>query len=682
MPSGSGEYDLDQALQLHKSGHLPEARTAYERILSAHPDSADALFLLGVLHGQVGRLEDSRACLHRACDLAPDNLDARYNLAECLRRLGDTEAARVEFDLVLSNDPGHVEAALTLSRLLLELGRNPEAVETCQRALAHNPANPKLLCQLGTAHLDAGDPAAARGPLEHAMESAPDFALAQRNLAAALIGLEDFNGAIELLLPLVNDNPRSTDYLQLAALALSRSGQYVRARPALERIVQLEPDNLEALGQLVYTCRITGDIDAALVHGRRAVEIAPDSAGAAAQLAGLFERVSRLDDAREWADRAVALDPDEPRANLVIARLLRRAGDPLAALSSVDRVLRPATDAALRASLQFERGHIAEELDRMSEAIDAFGEAHRARAKTWRSRTRTSSWHRDTQERLAAAFANNVKTSEIRNWQEQLPDDGLGTPSFLVGFPRSGTTLVERMLDAHEEITATPELTMVNHMRETLKEISGNEESYPDALWRLGPDEVGRLRSAYWDYLSRHHNETVAGRHVIDKHPLNTDHLGLIARAFPGAKILVALRDPRDVCVSCYTTDFIPNRVTTRFGDIEETARAYAATMTLWRAYRDCLPLEMHSYRYEDLVHDPRTTLRNIVDFLGFAWNDRLLEEPHSQTGRHISTPSYARVSEPVDTRAVARWRKYKELLAPALPLLEPFVAEFGYDPA
>ena len=217
-------------------------------------------------------------------------------------------------------------------------------------------------------------------------------------------------------------------------------------------------------------------------------------------------------------------------------------------------------------------------------------------------------------------------------------------------------------------------------MRNALDTAAPGGLSYPGALRDVTAAEIGRLRNVYRDAFHETHSEALGDKLLVDKHPLNLDHLGLIARVFPGTKVLVALRDPRDVCISCFTTDFALNNVTIRYHDLRETARAYANTMRLWLRYREILPLEFHAYRYEDLVHDPRGVLRGIVAFLGLDWHDGLLESADQNVGRYVNTPSYTGVTERVNVRAVGRWKGYAGQLEPVLPLLQPYLEAFGYD--
>ncbi|MEP4379500.1 MAG: sulfotransferase [Alphaproteobacteria bacterium] len=671
------------AFELHRAGRLNEAETAYRKILEARPDTPEILQLLGTLLGQANRLEDARKVLERAIEIQPANADAHYNLAECLHRLGNATEACEAYRSAITARPAHVEAAIGLSGLLLAAGDADAAVDITHAALPHATEHPALLGQLGASLLTAGRPEEARGHLEKATRLAPDFVLAQRNLAMALIQLEEFDAALTLLRPLVNAEPRSIELLQLAAMALSASGQHARARPAAERILEIEPDNVTAIDLLRDIAANLGDGDLAVGYGRQAVALAPDSADAAARLAELLERMSLLDEAREWVERALSWDPQKTRACMVAARLDRRSGDNGGALAFLEKVDTGKEPPWLAANILFERGQVLEALDRHDTAFTTFEDAHAARAQTRQARACDPDKHARTQEALLALFEAESAPSWIAGWPDEPIADGFATPCFLTGYPRSGTTLVERLLDAHDRVTATPEFPMVNAMCNALDTAAPGGNIYPDALAHVGAEEIARLRMLYRELLEESHDGPTGDRLVVDKHPLNLDHLGLIARAFPGAKVIVALRDPRDVCMSCFTTDFIPNNVTMRFFDLPETARAYAATMRLWLLYRDILPLDFFVYRYEDLVRDPRTVLGQIVAFLGLEWHDSLLESAGANVGRYVSTPSYTGVTQSVNTRAVGRWEGYAEMLEPVMPILQPYIEAFGYgDPA
>ena len=172
----------------------------------------------------------------------------------------------------------------------------------------------------------------------------------------------------------------------------------------------------------------------------------------------------------------------------------------------------------------------------------------------------------------------------------------------------------------------------------------------------------------------------LAGKILVDKMPLNIVELGLINVLFPSAKVIVALRDPRDTCLSCFQQRFELTDSMVNFLDIQSTAQAYADVMGLWRHYKPILTLPVLEYRYEDLVADFDGTVGRILEFIGLPWDEAIQGYREAAGKRAIRTPSYQAVTAPVSAQAVGKWKAYEDGLAPVLPVLAPLVAAFGYD--
>jgi hypothetical protein len=201
---------------------------------------------------------------------------------------------------------------------------------------------------------------------------------------------------------------------------------------------------------------------------------------------------------------------------------------------------------------------------------------------------------------------------------------------------------------------------------------------YPEALPDLDPDALQALRRVYFEAVDRHLRR-LAGRTPVDKMPLNTIDVGLIHRLFPEARILLALRHPCDVVLSGFMQAMKPNAAMVLFDSLASTARFYAQVMGLWQQYRQVLPLSVLTVRYEDLVVDLPGETRRILEFLDLPWDDAVLSyAEHAQT-RAIATPSYHQVVQPIYRRSVGRWRNYADAFEDVLPVLQPFIEEFGY---
>ena len=201
---------------------------------------------------------------------------------------------------------------------------------------------------------------------------------------------------------------------------------------------------------------------------------------------------------------------------------------------------------------------------------------------------------------------------------------------------------------------------------------------YPHALDILASDDLIRLRQHFREFC-RDNFDDLQGKQLIDKAPLHIVHLGLAKLLYPKAKILVALRDPRDACLSCFMQKFVPNFAMVNFLDLKTTGLTYEAVMGLWLHYRAGFDQTWLEYRYESLVENFDDTVTQILDFIGVGWHEEIIGYRQGAKQRVVRTPSYRDVTAPLNDRALARWRRYEQDLAPILPVLEPFVDDFGY---
>lgn len=373
------------------------------------------------------------------------------------------------------------------------------------------------------------------------------------------------------------------------------------------------------------------DVAGARLAAEAAVDLAPGNVAAARVLVRLDHQAQRTDAAR---DRALALlagplsDRDRSALNLELALIERRRGD---------------VDAAFAAAVR-------------GKALA--GELHRA-----------AGIDRDHYPQLLARIAGWTG-----RWP-RLPADERADPVLMVGFPRSGTTLLQQILQAHPRVQTLdesgPALAVLR------AHFGGAPARYPDCLERLTDADWGALRAAYFaqiDALELPDHDV-----LVDKLPLNLVRLDYLVRLFPRARVLVSVRDPRDVVLSNFFQDFEANAAMAQFTDLADTARTYAAVMDLWLARRATLPVRWREQRYEDLAADTEAQARELLAFLGVAWDPAVLAHHEAAAGRKISTPSRYDASRPVYRDAVGRWRAFAEHLAPVLPRLTPFVRAFGY---
>lgn len=247
---------------------------------------------------------------------------------------------------------------------------------------------------------------------------------------------------------------------------------------------------------------------------------------------------------------------------------------------------------------------------------------------------------------------------------------------FVVGFPRSGTTMLETMLDAHPVLAGMDERAFVQDLIDAM---ARNGRAYPDDLGILEEAECAELRALYFD-LAATRARVPAGQRIVDKNPLNIMRLPLIARLFPEARIILALRHPCDVVLSNYMQTFRSPAYVALTATIESTARGYADTFAFWLDQVAVLAPNVLELRYEDVVDDIDAQSRRIADFVGVDWDARMVNfHERAKERGFIATPSYHQVVEPINRKGVARWERYRRHLAPAIPFLQPYIERWNY---
>ncbi len=460
--------------------------------------------------------------------------------------------------------------------------------------------------------------------------------------------------------------PGQPHTLNALGVAHRRSGGLEEARQHFTRAG--ERGSIEGWRNLGNLESNAGNIAATARAYEHAIKLSSSDAASHAGLAQALELSHQSDRARKHALRALGLDPNNEIATLTLANLDLRDGDFAAAeghASSVARGSRSPTNQALAWGVV---GDVRDRLDDPKEAFAAFSEANGILLSLNRAHLEASElpYHPDGVDRIRA-FAERGDVSAWRAPQNVAEP----APIFLVGFPRSGTTLLEQILSAHPSLVCIEE-------REHLALSAPAEACDPSRLAALSDDAINSIRTEYW---RRVRAETEIGnRIVVDKLPLNVIFLSLILRVFPEAKILFALRDPRDVVLSCFQQRFGMNAAMVQFLDLHTAAAYYDKVMGLGLLCRERLGLSVYEVRYESVVRDLEQVARGVTDFLGLPFESSMLEFREAALKRNINTPSARQVVQPIYNRAVGRWKRYEEQLAPVLPLLNAWAERLGYE--
>jgi tetratricopeptide (TPR) repeat protein len=475
----------------------------------------------------------------------------------------------------------------------------------------------------------------------------------------------------------VAQRPRDARALCLLGNVLGLQGRFGLGVECVRRAVAAGDRSVAAHRLLAELLMNDGRPDEALECAKKATRLDTKDGAAWRAVADCHEKMRRIDQALEAIETALALAPDDGASIVRRARLLREAGRLDEARRAIDEAIAVEWPADVAASLHRERGMILDRLGAFDEAFEAFATRGRLEAARPVARSIDEDEAFDLVDRLRAGFT----AEHPRRFDAGDFDGGHPRLAFLVGFPRSGTTMTEQVLAAHPAIRTSDEAAVLEVVWKQLHAVTGEERSTASALARIDRDEALALRAFYWTGVRELVGAPVpAGALLVDKMPLNIMYAGMIDVLFPDAKLIVALRDPRDVCLSNLMQEYRLNIAMKNFLSLERTTLFYERVMSLWLALRGVIHIPFIEVRYEDTVRDLEAEARRMLAHLGVPWDDRVLAFHERARERQISTPSFAAVAAPVHVGAVARWRKYERHLAPWMDRLRPFVEAFGYD--
>jgi tetratricopeptide (TPR) repeat protein len=662
------DSSLHEANQLIAAGRGNEAVALLE---ANRDDPACAVRLRELYLGERRREQAMDVCRDMA-----GGYDAEAHVSRSVIALlqDDPERALREVRLALDVEPGLATAHNHLGRALHNSNQSLQAVSALRKAVQLRDEYPEAWANLGLVLRATGALDQAIKAYRRALELAPGFIAAELNLGISLLVAERVDEALFCLEAVLKRDPQNQEALVNTGLALHLLGRMDEARRHFEhaiRLDQLDPLAWCYLGILLHESH---QPEQALEALQRAVALDPMEVQAWVEMAAVHEHAGRLDDAAAALERALHAEPSDAAALLELARLRRREDRLDEALELLRRLSSRPLPTRLAHQYCFEAGIALDRAGRHAEAFEAYQQGNRLQAASVRRR----SIDPQAFERSCSALEKWLQAGAPgARPQDSDPRDDLGADlCFLVGFQRSGTTLLETMLDAHPAIASMDERPTLEQVIHALR---AGPQGYPGALEKLDGAVLARLRQLYRAEAQRH----LGGREaalIVDKLPMRFMHAGLIHRLFPGARILFALRHPCDVVLSNFMQDFAPNEFSIHLDTVQDCAAMYVRTMSLWRRMEQLLPLNLQYTRYEALVADPEAELAAVCAFLGIEPVAAMFDAAARREGRApVRTPSYHQVAEPLYQRAAGRWVNYRVQLAPCLETLRPFAEHLGY---
>ncbi len=585
--------------------------------------------------------EAERLC-HLALRQRPDDQDLLLLLAISLHHQQKMAAAlEIYADLTRRSPQSSVNWG-NYATALRDSGDLEQAEKAYATCLGLDPGNATQMMNLGLLLLDRHDFIQARERLLDAFDIEPDSPVIRIHAARACSACRDDHRVEELLKPW-------------------------REWTSLEPELQLELARLQlALGDANLVRLLLEE----LLHDR------PTYLPAKLLLGSVYERVNQLDRA-EMLLAEVSSGPFDidPAARLEMqhqsATLAFRKGNLAQARALLEQAgARHEQDYAH----YFLLGSICDKLGDLSAALQAFAAAHVRQVEEMQL---VVPYRVDPDSPVLPSAVGRVKESDYRRWPTLIAPEAEYSPIFIVGFPRSGTTLLEQMLDAHPHLQSMDERPFFNIL---VDKLGLNGFRFPEDMEKLDQTDCDELRKAYVSMVCSKVRRKWDAQ-LVDKNPMNMLWLPMIHRLFPAARYILALRHPCDVLISNYMQNFRSTVLASACASIERLALAYVTAMQCWLDHVRVFQPEVFISRYEDLVADTPGQTQRIAHFLGLEDASTMLRfDQHARDKGYIATPSYTQVIQPVNRKGLNRWLRYRDALTPALPILQPMLDHWGYS--
>ncbi|QQG36909.1 MAG: tetratricopeptide repeat protein [Micavibrio aeruginosavorus] len=700
------------AVMMAETGQPEAALAGWDRAVELDPDFVDALSSKANALWKLERYQEAEALCRRALALQPDMLDARLNLGNALVAQGKREEALSVWQDITRDHPKFAHPWNNIGNALRDQGKLAEAEAACRKALELDPKLVFAMNNLGNVLRDQGKPKEAEEWFRKAVSLKPDYAEAQNNLGVALLDQQRYEEAATAIRYAIAFKPDYGDAHGNLCLALMELGEIEDAQEHAQKAILLKPASAQAYAELSDVLFAADRIDEAEAALEEALRLEPDSPRVYLKLATVMERANRIEDALAAIDKAVALNPEMPEAYLrkgITYFLSNRVPE---AIEAINKALALKPDMALGyatlAEIEQSEGDIEASVEYVRKGLSitrdlpslfySLGKAQKYKADSDDFRDlcalEEGAEKRGTQYCISLYFAlanacedigdykksfiylkkgNDAKRrtvsynhelcaegfKQIRETYSRQTIDmfaGKGCPSdipvFIVGMPRSGTTLTEQIISSHPDVFGAGELM----------DLTATERQ----CGALHPENAAAFGQTYVDMI-RARDPSGGAKRITDKMPGNYSRIGEIICTLPNAKIIHCRRDPVDTCLSCYKQLFARGQYWSY--NLEELAAQYKLYEELMAHWRSVVPERFIEIDYEDTVNNLEAVARRLIDYIGLPWDDACLK-PHEQK-RTVLTASKMQVIKPVYKTSVKSWKRYEEELQPLIRALD-----------
>ena len=629
------------AVENHKKNNFVVAENYYKKILNLDKNHLDSIFLLGTLSIQIKNFDRAKELLSKVIQNKPKHSQAHNNLGIAFKELGEIQKAIICYKKAIEIQVNFEDALNNLGNALLEIKEYEKSILCYEKVLLIKPN-----------HINAN-----------------------YNKANILQEIKEYQKSILCYEKVLKINPNHIQSLNNLGGVLKEIKEYHKSILCYEKALQINNQLVETYNNLGIVYRELGEIEKAINYYKKAIEIKPNFIPAHSNLMETYERTNNDEKLENAILSAKNLIGDAPVIKLYQGALLYKNEKFYEAVESLEKI------SFKEKQINFERLRVitlAKCYDRLEDkntdkAFGYFVNANNLALKTKNIKFIDKERYIEKINIREKFFKDN----EIKKWPVLKSIEENQEPVFLIGFPRSGTTLLDTILSCHPLIEVIEEKETVAKLIKSLDELNKGDFNN---LKNIDDSQLKLIRKIYFDSLKNEVKKQTNSKVYIDKLPLNTIHVGEIVRIFPNAKFIFSIRHPYDCVLSCFMQNFRLNDAMSNFLTLEDSAFLYDSVMRLWTQYRSIFSINYHEVKYEDLIENLEFVTKSIIHFLGLPWDNSLLNYYKAEKKKElISTTSYNQVIKPIFFHARGRWKRYEKQFTNIYPTLEPWVRKFKY---
>jgi len=695
---------ITNALSLHSNGKIKEASEIYNFLIKNRFYDPRVLNNLGIIYSQIKQFDKAILLFNESIKRFPTSIEAYSNLASSLLIKGRKDEAKKILNKAIELNPNNLKPYSELAGIYVGEGDFKEAEVLLRKSVDINPKDVNTQVNLACVLRDLGNPKEAEKLLKNALEINPIYEIALTNLGAVLNELEKIDEAEKYLRKALHINPASPMTLNNLGNVLTGKKNNTEAELCYRKAIEINSDFSLAYNNLASLLSRQGKLKEAEEFTEKAIFYNPkfelayvnlgsikidlDKSLEAEELflsaikinknynyayRNLFRLYEKTNNISKLKTKIESLKEDKNIINEILmfkARISFREKDFIMAKKLIDQVTNnwiKNTDHSTNLLYWSFKAFIEEKVKNYDEAFKCFEKSQLnlkyedCNPKVFQNYIHTYRKNLDNKD-----FSNHNKKIKIFK----------NPPVFLIGFPRSGTTLLDTILRSHPEIDVLEEKPIINSVEQIIK---SKFKCSLDELHKLNKNDLDFLSSYYFEVLKNNCDNKKA-KILIDKFPFQTVCLPLINLLFPNAKIIFTHRNPYDTVLSCFQQSFEPNNAMSNFRSIESTSKIYDLTMNMWIDYKSKFKMNFITSKYENLIDDFDTHISGILDFLEVKWDENIKNYRHTAYKREkINTPSSSQVVQPLYKSSINKWKNYEKYFKNSNQYLDKWINYFKY---